>query len=74
MIEWPIVIGGYLAIGSIALYLQYLSFRLSLDRLSAEHERHTADLRMMIEVLQLMIMQGQETPRPNRVTHAELDL
>jgi hypothetical protein len=65
---------GYVTIGSVALYLQFRSNVAALDKLAAAHERHTADLRMMIEVLQLMIMQGQETARPNRATHAEMEL
>jgi hypothetical protein len=74
MIDWPFIV-GYVAIGSVALFLQYKSNVAALDKLAAAHERHIADLRLMIEVLQLLIMQGQETqPRPNRVTHAELEL
>ena len=59
MIDWPFII-GYVAIGSVALYLQYRSNVQALDKLSAEHERHTADLKMTLEVLQLDLMHARE--------------
>jgi len=61
VIDWPVVIGGYLAIGVVALYLQHRYSIAALDRLAEAHERNVTDLKMMIEVLQLVIMQGQET-------------
>jgi hypothetical protein len=70
VIDWPVVIGGYLAIGSLALYIQYKSNIAALDKLSEAHQRNVADLHLVIEVLQLALMSAQEHAKE----HAELEL
>jgi len=65
----------YLTIGTVALWLQHKTNSIALEKLSQEHEKHTADLKFMIEILQLALMHEQEVKaRPNRVTHAEAEL
>ena len=77
MIEWPWVAAGYLSFGVVALYLQHLTNVAALDRLATAHEHHVLDLRQAIEILQLDLLHARETmtqARPNRATHAELEL
>jgi hypothetical protein len=73
MIDWPVVIGGYLAIGSLAIYVQYKANIAALDRLVAAHKQNLGDLHLMIEILQMSLLHEQEvkTARLNRVTHAD---
>jgi hypothetical protein len=62
MIDWPWLgfLLGYFGIAGIALWFQFKSNLAALDKLSEEHERHTADLRMTIEVLQLDLMHARD--------------
>lgn len=73
MIDWPIVIGGYLAIGSLALYIQYKANLAALDRLTMAHKQNVNDLHLMIEILQMSLLHEQEVKahKLNRVTHAD---
>ena len=72
VIDWPWVAFSYISFGSLALYLQYRTHVAALDRLMTAHDKNVADLKMMIEVLQLALMhQESKAGRLNRVTHAD---
>jgi hypothetical protein len=73
VIDWPWVVFGYLSFGSMALYLQHRYNSAAMDKLTAAHERNVLDLKMMIEVLQLALMNEQDAKqaRLNSLTHAD---
>ena len=54
MIDWPFII-GYVAIGSVALFLQYKSNIAALDRLAEAHQQNVTDLRRTIDLLKMEI-------------------
>jgi len=72
--DWLGFVGGYVTIGSVALYLQFKSNIAALDRMTAAHAANVKDLKMMIEVLQLALMHQQDIAGQGRPTHAELEL
>ena len=53
--EFGSFIIGYVTIGSVALYLQFRSNVTAMDKLSDEHQQHTADLRHINEKLHEML-------------------
>jgi hypothetical protein len=74
MIDWPWVVFGYLSFGSMAVFMQYKGYVTAMDKLGEAHERHVADLREEIEILQMDLIHARDTQlaRLNRVTHADL--
>jgi hypothetical protein len=76
VIDWPWIslLLGYTSIAGIALYVQFRSNIAAIDKLGEAHERHVADLREAIEILQLDLIHARDTQlaRLNRVTHADL--
>lgn len=72
MIEWPVVIGGYLAIGIVALYLQHRYSIAVMDKLAEAHKANVADLRMMIDTMHTFLVQEHKLKQHEPHTEAEL--